>query len=180
MGYGCQTVSFSKKMKDYIEECQAIANPFIHRLYPSRPNSSPFAKWPKAIPVKRRNMVTRFNIEKLSKLRKINVGYHPRFVQWNWFAQAKEVEAASQAPTFTKPAASVVIPTQQTTASITFMQPATVPAVPTQPMVILSDQTQKSPGYWVTCKPTRKQCWKEYLMPLKSDWSDSEEEEKEY
>ena len=50
--------SLRKKMKDYIEECQAIGNPFTHRSYPSRPNPSPFAKVPKVIPVKRRHMVT--------------------------------------------------------------------------------------------------------------------------
>ena len=81
MGYGSQTVSFSykRKMKDYIEECQAFANTFTHRSYPSRPNPSPFAKQYKAIPGKR-NVVTRCNIKKLSKLKKkINVGYHPTF-----------------------------------------------------------------------------------------------------
>ena len=89
------------------------------------------------------------------------------------------VEATSQAPTFAQPAASVVIPTQQTDASITFIQPATVPAAPTQPSVTLSDQTQKSPGYCVICTPARKQCSTEYPTPLKSDWLDSEKEEKD-
>ena len=37
--------------------------------------TSPFAKRPKATPVKRRN------IEKLFKPRKVNVGFHPGFVQ---------------------------------------------------------------------------------------------------
>ena len=55
-------------MKDYIEECQAIANPFTHRSDPSRPNPLTFAKQPKAN-------------QKTIKLSKINVGYHPAFFQ---------------------------------------------------------------------------------------------------
>ena len=82
MGYGSQTISFSaEENQDYIEECQAIANPITYRSYPSRPNLSPFAKRPKAAPLKRSNMVTRCNIEKLSKPRKINVEYHPAFLE---------------------------------------------------------------------------------------------------
>ena len=68
-------------MKDHIDEHQAIANPFNHRSYPSRPNPSPFAKRLKATPVRRTNMVTRCKTEKkLSISRKINVGYHSRFL----------------------------------------------------------------------------------------------------
>ena len=101
-------LSLQKKMKHYIEEFQAIAN----RLYPSRSKPSPFAKRPKATSVTRSNQVTRCNIEKLSKLRNVNVGYHPRFLQWNWLAiKAKEVEAITQALTITQPAATVDIPT---------------------------------------------------------------------
>ena len=59
------------------------------------------------------------------------------------------------------------------------MQLATVLAAPTQPLVTMSDQTQMSPGYCVTCTPVRKHCLTEYPMALKSDWSDSEEEEKD-
>ena len=62
--------SLQKKIKDYIEEHQAIANPFTHRSYPSRPNPSPFAKRPKAIPIKGSNTVTRCNIENLSNQEK--------------------------------------------------------------------------------------------------------------
>ena len=136
--------SLQKKMKDYIEECQAITNPFTHRSYPSRPGPSWLAKRPKATPIKRGNMVTRHNVEKLSKPRKINVGHHPKFFHWDGLAQTKEAEATSQAPTFAQPAASLVVPMQQTAASITFMQPATVLAVPTPPMATLSSQTKKS------------------------------------
>ena len=32
----------------------------------------------------------------------------PSFFQWNWLAKAKEVEAITQAPTITQPAAMVV------------------------------------------------------------------------
>ena len=73
--------SLWKKMKNYIEECQAIVNPFTHRSYPSRPKPSSFVKGSKATPVERSNLVTRHNIEKLSKQRKVNVGYYPKYPQ---------------------------------------------------------------------------------------------------
>ena len=44
-------------------------------------------------------MVTRHNIEELSKPTKINVGYHPEIMQQNPLAvKTKEVEAVEQAP----------------------------------------------------------------------------------
>ena len=147
-------------MKDYIKECQAIANPFTDISYPSRPNPSPFAKWPKATPVKISNVVTSCNINKLSKPRKINVGYDPAFFQQNWLAKVREAEAVSLA-------ALVVIPTQQVEVSFTLMQPATVPDAPTQPSITMCNQTKKSIGYCAICTPTGKQCSKEYPMPLK-------------
>ena len=56
------------------------------------------------------------------------MGYHPKFLQWNWLAvKAKEVKAITQGPTFTQPA-TLAIPTQQVAASVTFTQPATVSA----------------------------------------------------
>ena len=58
--------SLWKKMKDYIEEHQAIASLFTNRSYPYRPEPSPFAKRHKTTPVKRSNLVTIPNIEKLS------------------------------------------------------------------------------------------------------------------
>ena len=73
----------------------------------------------------------------------------------------------------------MLIATQQAEASFTFTQPATVPVVPTQPLVTMSNQAQKSPRYCVICTPTGKQCPSKYPMPLKSDWSDSEQEENE-
>ena len=82
----------------------------------------------------------------------------PNFFGQNWLAQAKEVEATSQGPKITQLAALVVKPTQQTTASITFTQPATVPAAPPQSMVTLCDKSQKSPY----CTPAAKQCPTEY------------------
>ena len=154
--------SLQKKMKDYIKEYQAIANPFMHSSFPSRPNPSPFAERPKGTPVKRSNMVTRCNIEKLSKPRKINVGYHPGLFQPNWLAKAKEAEATIQAPRFAQPSAMVVIPTQQAEVSVTFIQPATVSAVPTQPAVTSPKQ---SSGYCATCTTARMQCPTEYPMP---------------
>ena len=46
------------------------------------------------------------NIDKLSMPRKINVGYHPEFMQKNWLTtvKAKEAEATKQAPTPAQPA----------------------------------------------------------------------------
>ena len=109
------------------------------------------------------------NAEKLSQLRKWNMGYHPTIFQQNWLAQAREAKATAQAPT-------VVILTQQAEMSFTFTQPATAPVAHTQPLITMSNQTQKSPGFCATCTPVRKQCHTEYPMALKLDWSDSEEE----
>ena len=61
-------------------------------------------------------------------------------------------------------AAQVVIPTLQTAASVTYMQPATVPTVPIQLVLTLSNQPQKSPGYYTICTPTRKQYQEDYSM----------------
>ena len=46
-------------------------------------------------------------------------------------------------------------------------------------METLPNQSQTSPGYCAICTPARKQCPTEYLMPLKSHWSGSDEEEKD-
>ena len=51
LGSGSETLSISvEENEGYIEECQAIANPFTNRSYPSRPKPSPFAKGPTARP----------------------------------------------------------------------------------------------------------------------------------
>ena len=78
--------SLQKKMMEYLRQRQAIANPFANRSYPSRPKPSTFAQRPKATFIIRRNLVTRPHKDKLSKPRKINVGYHPGFLQCNWLA----------------------------------------------------------------------------------------------
>ena len=55
MGYEVKSFSsLRKKIKDYGEEYQAIANPFNPRSYLLRPNPSPFAKLPNATPVRRK------------------------------------------------------------------------------------------------------------------------------
>ena len=51
----------------------------------------------------------------------------------------KVAESITQAPMFTQLAASVVMPTQQATASVTFTQSITVAAVSAQPMVTSPD-----------------------------------------
>ena len=164
--------SLRKWVWDYIEERQAIADPFTHISYPSRPNPLPFAKQPKATPVKKRTVVTKHNIDKLSQSRKVNVGYYPPEFKWNWVGQAtfptqsKAAEAAAQA-------LMVERPTQKSVACFSFMQQATatVPAMPTKPSVTISDQ--KSLNYCVTCTPLGKQCPTTYPMPLNPNWSDS-------
>ena len=66
--------ALGKKMRDYMEVRQAIANSFSsNRSDPSRPNPSPLVKWPKATPAKKR---TKGNIENLLKPIKVNAGYY--------------------------------------------------------------------------------------------------------
>ena len=77
-----QFPSLSKMMRDYIEERQATANPFSNRSYSSRPNPSPFWKWPKATPAKKRAIVTKCNIKNFQHPRNVNMGYYsPAFKQ---------------------------------------------------------------------------------------------------
>ena len=61
-------------MKDYIYEQQVIANPFANRSPPSRLKPQAFAKRLKATPVKRINLVTRYNIEKPFQTTKCKCG----------------------------------------------------------------------------------------------------------
>ena len=46
-------------------------------------------------------------------------------------------------------------------------------------MVTISNQPQKSSDYCAICTPARRQCLKNYPLLLKSEWSDSKEEEEE-
>ena len=164
--------SLGKKMQDYIEERQATGNPFSHKSYPFRPNPTPFVKWPKSTPAKKRTVVSKCNINKLSQPRKVNVGYYAPAFKHNWIGQAtfptqsKAAEAAGQTST-------VAIPTHQADASFTFTQPAiaTVPAMLTNLLVVISDQ--KSPSYCMTCTILGKLCTTTYLMPLNPNWSNS-------
>ena len=142
MGYGSQTISFPKKENKGQYKRMPSHYKFLH---------------PEILP----HQATRCNIDKLSKPRKINMGYHPTFSQQNWLSQTREAEVSSQAPIYAQPPALAVILTQQ---------PATVSAVPTKPLVTMSDQIKKSyPGYCAKCTPVRKQSPKDYPMPLKSD-----------
>ena len=101
--------SLQRKMREYLRWRQTIATPFANRSYQARP---------KATPVRRHNLVTLTtpNKDKLSKPRKINVGYHPRFKQRNWLAivKAKEAETPKQAPKLAQPAKALVIQSQRT------------------------------------------------------------------
>ena len=158
-------------MTEYLRQIQAIANPFANRSYPSTLKHSPFAKRPKVKPMKRKHLFTRPHKDKLSKPRKINVGYQPEFIQLNWLAilKVKETEAVEQTPTFTQPIAASVVLTKPTPAS----------AAPAQPMEALAAQCQKPPIYCTICTPTGKLCPIEYSIPFKADWSDPLEEEKD-
>ena len=74
------------------------------------------------------------------------------------------------------------VPTQQTEALFTFLQPASATAivpVVSNPPVTISSQTQKKTGYWATYMPLGKQCPTNYPMALNNNWSEEEEEEEE-
>ena len=90
--------SLQRKIMGDLRQRQTITTPFANRSYQPRP---------KATPVRRHNLVTlsRPHKYKLSNPRKINVGYHPNFMQRNWLTmvRAKEAEAAKQAPTPAQP-----------------------------------------------------------------------------
>ena len=143
--------SLWKKMWDFIEARQAIANPFTYWPYLSRLNPSPCVNQPKATPVKIRTLVSKHNIYKLSQPRKVNLGYYPPVVKQNWVGQAtfQMQEAAAQTPT-------VAIPTHQADASFTFMQPATAaaPAMPTKSLLTISDQRSQDLPLERQCPPT--------------------------
>ena len=98
------------------------------------------------------------NKNKLSKPRKVNVGFHPGFLQRNWIAivKAKEAEATKQA------------------------------SMPIQPDKVLAAQfsdTQSSDiqshKYCAICTLTGKTCPNEYPIPITTDWPDDSKEEKE-
>ena len=171
--------SLQKKIKEYIEECQAIVNPFTHISYPSWHNSSLFAKRTKATPVKRSNMVARCHIEKLSKPRKVNMGYHPNFFLVEFACPSQGIR--SHIPgSHIYPTSCISSHTHSANHSIHYVHTASHSSSSAyQPTVTLPDQSQKSPGYCAICTPTRKQCPTKYSMPLKSHLSDSEKEEKD-
>ena len=137
-------------MTEYLKQREAIANPFANRSYQSRPKVTPVRRQaiitpsanrsnqfrPKATSVRRYKLVTftRPHKDKLSKPRKINVGYHPEFMQRNWLImiRAKEASAAKQAPTSAQPAKASAA------------------------------QCHKSPKYCAICSPLGKLCPNEY------------------
>ena len=61
----------------------------------------------------------------------------------------------------------------------TLTQPAAVSATPAPLMETLAAQSQKPPKYCAICTPAGKLCPTEYPLPIKADWSDDSEEEKE-
>ena len=75
-----------------------IANPFTHRLYPSRPNPSPFAKRSKAIPVKRSKLVTRHNIEKTFQTKKNKCGIPSQFFSAELAGQRNRIGSHNTGP----------------------------------------------------------------------------------
>ena len=101
-------------MMEYLRQKQTIATPFANRSYQSRSKATPVRSQaittqlrPKATPVKRCKTasLTRPHKDKLSKPRKVNVGFHPEFMQRNWPAtvREKEMEAVKQAPAPAQP-----------------------------------------------------------------------------
>ena len=168
-------------MEDCIKECQAIINPFTtNREYPTRPNPLAFLKKPQTTPTKRSNTETKHDIMKLHKPRKVDKG-HSEIFQFNRFAQAKTAKTMPQDPTVTQPTALVAIPIQQTATTVTYAQPVTILAtVPTQPVVTASEQPQQLPKFCALCTSTGRQCPNNYLLPIHSEWSDSEEEERDF
>ena len=95
---------------------------------------------------------------KLSKPRKVNVGFHPGFMQRNWLATIKvwEAGATRQAPTSAHPAE----------------------ASANQHSVAQSLDIQ-SPKYCVIFTPTGQICHKEYSIPIMEDCLDDSKKEKE-
>ena len=74
--------SLQRKMMEFLMQRQIITYPFANRSYQSRP---------KAIPIRRHNLVTltRANREKLFQPRKVNVGPYPPAMQRNWLTTVK-------------------------------------------------------------------------------------------
>ena len=142
-------LSLRKRIRDYIEERQAIAIPF-NRSFPNRPHPSPFVKQPKASPEKKRTMST--------KPRKVKVrNYTPiNWVGWAFPTSPKATEAMPQASS---------VQTQQMEAPFTFTKPgtataantATTTAVPSPPITTPS-QTQQRSNCCATCTPLTLTC----------------------
>ena len=90
--------------------------------------------------------------------RKVNIGFHPGFMQRNWLAivKAKEAEVTKQAPT---------------------------PAQPDEVLAAESSDAQSSdiqpPKYCTTCTPTGNISPNQYPIAMTADWPDDSEEEKE-
>ena len=81
--------------------------------------------------------------------RRVNIGFHPCCMQRNWFAMIKAKEAEAKGK------------------APTSAQPAEAPANP----------SLKPPEYWAICIPKGILCPIKY--PIKADWPDNSEEEKE-
>ena len=126
--------SLRKKMKDYIQEHQAIANPFIPRSYPSRPNAPLFAKQPNATALKRNAMGTKCNNERLAKPRKIDVQHDLAPFQKNWLTQTIAQVLI------------VAILTHKEDISFTFAQLPTNSVVHTQPAITIPTRYPTNPN----------------------------------
>ena len=90
------------------------------------------------------------------------MGYHPKILKQIWPAtvKAKEVKAIEQAPTDA--------------------QPTEVSTVPAQPMEVSPTPSPNPFNYCAICTPARKLSPNKYPMPIKSEWSEDSEDDKEF
>ena len=62
----------------------------------------------------------------------------------------------------------------------TITQPAGAAATPAQLAAVPATHSQKPSKYCAICTPARKLCLNEYPIPIRSDWSEDSEDEKEF
>ena len=87
-------------MKEYLRQKQTITTPYQSTPERSQTITTVIIPRPEASPMRKHSK------NKLSKPRKVNVSFHPDFMQKNWLAKvkAKEAEAVKQATTLAQPA----------------------------------------------------------------------------
>ena len=164
--------SLRKKMKEYMEERQAIANPFSSDSTPPGPIPHHLQIGPKP-PHKREEQIN-MTLKNFKNQERWMWDTAPAF-QWNLVGQTVLAEAMPQASSV------------QMQLMLTFMQPATTTAtaiatataaLPLQvpsPQVTMSSQTQLKSNYCATCIPLGKPSPATYSMSITPNWLNSEE-----